>query len=401
MVTTRPPGRQSSLNHVVAPPAAGPSAAVPVLPAPSGPVEGARPRDRAVTAFSELNRQIQDSGLLRRRRGFYWPRITAGLLSFAGIWTGVALLGNSWLTLLLAAAFGIAVTQFAFLGHDGAHRQIFSSFRWNEWSGRVFAGLFAGLSYTWWMSKHTKHHGAPNQEGKDTDIHSAVMALTPNAGLARRGLGAWVARGQGWFFLPLLLLEGLNLHFDSFLTLLRPGAGKHRRVDLLFVTVRLAAYVTGLLWLLPPDKAAAFFGVQMAALGLFMGGAFAPNHTGMPIVGPKVKFDFLRRQVLMSRNVSGGRLVDFFMGGLNYQIEHHLFPSMPRPNLARAQPLVRRFCAEQGIEYTETSLVDSYRVIISYLNKVGLKARDPFSCPLVAQLQMTARTSGTAGLGTG
>ncbi len=372
MVTTPSALRKAaSLNHVLS-------------QAPLAPSEALRPRDRAVSAYADLSRQVQGAGLLGRRRSFYFRRIAVGLVSFAGIWTGVVLLGNSWWTLLLAGAFGIAVTQFAFLGHDGAHRQIFSSFRWNEWSGRVFAGLFAGLSYTWWMSKHTKHHGAPNQEGKDTDIDSAVMALTPAAGLRRHGLGAWLARGQGWYFLPLLLLEGLNLHFDSFLNLLRPGTAKHRRIDLLFVTVRLGAYLTGLFLLLPPGKAAAFFGVQMAALGLFMGGAFAPNHTGMPIVAKTAKFDFLRRQVLMSRNISGGWLIDVFMGGLNYQIEHHLFPSMPRPNLALAQPLVRDFCAQQGIEYTETTLVGSYKVIISYLNKVGLKAPDPFTCPLVA-----------------
>ena len=53
------------------------------------------------------------------------------------------------------------------------------------------------------------------------------------------------------------------------------------------------------------------------------------------------ELDFLRKQVLTSRNVRGGRLVDIALGGLNYQIEHHLFPNMPRANLRRAQPIVR------------------------------------------------------------
>ena len=43
-------------------------------------------------------------------------------------------------------------------------------------------------------------------------------------------------------------------------------------------------------------------------------------------------------------NITGGRFTDFMLGGLNYQIEHHLFPSMPRPNLRRVQGLVRDFC---------------------------------------------------------
>jgi len=85
----------------------------------------------------------------------------------------------------------------------------------------------------------------------------------------------------------------------------------------------------------------------------------------------------------MSRNIRGGRLTDFMMGGLNYQIEHHLFPSMPRPNLKHAQPLVRAHCAAHGVTYTETSLLASYGIVVRYLNRVGLAERDPFTCPLI------------------
>ncbi|WP_174768712.1 fatty acid desaturase family protein, partial [Cellulomonas biazotea] len=96
---------------------------------------------------------------------------------------------------------------------------------------------------------------------------------------------------------------------------------------------------------------------------------------------------FLRRQVLMSRNVRGGRFVDLFMGGLNHQIEHHLFPSMPSPNLRRVQRTVRDFCAEHGVAYTETTMLRSYGIVVRHLNAVGLAARDPFQCPLAAELR--------------
>ncbi len=72
------------------------------------------------------------------------------------------------------------------------------------------------------------------------------------------------------------------------------------------------------------------------------------------------------------------------MGGLNYQIEHHLFPNMPRPNLSKVQPMVRAHCARHGVPYTETSLWRSYAIVVRYLNEVGLAARDPFECPVVA-----------------
>jgi fatty acid desaturase len=116
-----------------------------------------------------------------------------------------------------------------------------------------------------------------------------------------------------------------------------------------------------------------------------MGACFAPNHKGMPIVPADVRIDFLRRQVLMSRNIRGGRLTDVAMGGLNYQIEHHLFPSMPRPGLRKAQPIVRAYCLERGIPYTETTLLESYGIVVRYLNRVGLGERDPFECPITAR----------------
>jgi fatty acid desaturase len=81
--------------------------------------------------------------------------------------------------------------------------------------------------------------------------------------------------------------------------------------------------------------------------------------------------DHLRRQVLTSRNVRGGWFVDLLLGGLNYQVEHHLFPNMPRTCLRAAQPIVRAHCRALGIPYTETSLLDSYAIALRHLNSVG------------------------------
>ena len=123
--------------------------------------------------------------------------------------------------------------------------------------------------------------------------------------------------------------------------------------------------------MLPPGMAVAFMAVQLAVFGFYMGFSFAPNHIGMPLVSPKLKLDFLRRQVLMSRNIRGGAWMSIFMGGLNYQVEHHLFPSMARPHLRKAQPLVAAYCAAEGVPYTQTTIWQAYRSVIGYLNTVG------------------------------
>lgn len=200
-------------------------------------------------------------------------------------------------------------------------------------------------------------------------------------------MGRWLAARQGWLFFPLLTFEGVALHVASLAVLLRPRSVPHQRAEAAIVLARLVAYVVVLLLALPLGLAVAFFAVQMGVFGVCLGGAFAPNHKGMPIVPKTMEIDFLRRQVLMSRNVRGGLLIDFALGGLNYQIEHHLFPSMPRPNLKLVQPLVREYCARHGVTYTEAGLLASYRIVVDYLNHVGLRARDPFQCPLVSELR--------------
>ena len=342
---------------------------------------------RTTSSYTDLAATVRASGLMDRRYGYYWSRLAACAAGFALLVAAGARLGDSWWQLAVAAALGVLMTQVGFLGHDAAHRQIFVSASWNDWTARILSGLFAGLSYGWWRSKHNRHHAAPNQEGRDPDIASGVLSFTRDIAVRRSaGPWGWFQRRQGWLFFPLLTLEGLNLHWAGLQRLATDEDVPHRRTELAMILVRLSAYVVALLCVLSPVKAGVFLVVQLAVFGVGLGGSFAPNHKGMPIVPRGTRIDFLQRQVLMSRNVRGGIVVDAVMGGLNYQIEHHLFPSMPRPNLRRVQPLVRQHCATHDVPYTEVGLWASYGIVVDYLNNVGLRARGPFDCPLAAQL---------------
>lgn len=343
-------------------------------------------RQRQVSDYAALSGTVQELGLMRRRHGYYWTKFAVLLAAFAAVVTAVVLLGDSWWQLVLAVVLAVLLTQTAFLGHDAAHRQIFASGRWNAWASLVVANCMVGLSYGWWQHKHTRHHANPNKAGSDPDIELQVLAFTVEQNDRRTSpLGKWFGRRQGWFFFPLLLLEGLNLHVQS---LKRAFAAEHferRGVEIGTLLGRLGAETALVAVVMSPVKALLFLVVRMAVFGLYMGASFAPNHKGMPVVPADVKIDFLRRQVLMSRNISGGWFVTWLMGGLNYQVEHHLFPSMPRPNLRRVQPTVLAFCAEREVRYTQMSLWQSYGVVVRYLNDVGLGVRDTFACPLATQ----------------
>lgn len=341
--------------------------------------------ERYVEAFHQLTGEVNDADLMRRRYGYYWTMILFWILVVVAILIGVVLLGDSWWQLILAALLGVAMAQLGFLGHEAAHQQMFASRGWNEWTGRVLAGLFVGLSYGWWIDKHGRHHANPNKERDDPDAAPGVLSFTPEGTDGRKGIAAKLAKYQGYYFLPLLLFEGFSLHIDSIRTILFGKGVTHRWTEILFVGIRIIGYLAFLFVVLPPLMAVSFVLVQVAVFGFLLGGAFSPNHIGMPTVPHDADIDFLRRQVRMSRNVRGGVFVHFFMGGLEYQVEHHLFPMCPRPNLPMVQKVVRKHCAAYDIPYTETSLGEAFRTILTYLNQVGLKNRDPYTCPLVRE----------------
>lgn len=358
-----------------------PSASQPEAAPPSPDARTGEP-NAVAAGYLALASRMRQAGLMRRRRGYYITVFTVLMLALAGAWTGFVLLGASWFQLFIAAGLGILFTQFSFLAHEAAHRQVFASKHVNEWAARVIGTGLVGISYAMWVRKHTRHHGFPNQVDKDPDIHAGAVAFHPDAAAARRGIMVPVTRCQGYLLFPLLLFLGFSLYVDSVKFLCRRARVDHRWFEAPLLTARFALLLGVVFWFLPAGMAAAFVGVQVAVFGFYMGASFAPNHKGMPIYSKTARPDFVTRQVTASRNISGGIMMDLLMGGLNRQTEHHLFPDMPRPSLNKAAPLVRQYCRSHGIPYTETGLISSYGTIVRYLNSVGTAAMDPFHCPV-------------------
>jgi fatty acid desaturase len=322
---------------------------------------------------------------MRRRRTFYLLVFGILLVVLGSAGTGFVLLGRTWFQLLIAAVLGILFTQFAFLAHEAAHHQVFASGRVNDWSARILGPLLVGMSYAMWVKKHTAHHQNPNTKDKDPDIHTGIVAFHEEGAAQKRGFAAVITRHQGALLFPLILFLGFSLVLDSAKTLFGNRGVRFRYVEIGLLVLRFGGYLTVLFLLLPWGMALAFVGVQMGVFGFYMGASFAPNHKGMPILEAGSRVDFLTRQVVTSRNIRGGFFMDMLMGGLNRQVEHHLFPDMARPELHRANAMVREACERNGIEFTETGLLQSYAIVVAYLNRVGLSAADPFDCPLTRQ----------------
>jgi len=342
-----------------------------------------RPAARTGSDFAELNRRINAAGLLQRRPGYYAVRLGLVAAAYVGGWTAFFLVGASWWTLAVAAALAVVFAQAALVAHDLAHRQVFRTNRPSARAGLVAGNLAIGMSYGYWMTKHTKHHANPNHDDLDPDVGPGVLVWSREAA---RGRG-FLTRYQAFFFLPLLSLLGISLKRDS-IKALRPkvlpsdalptqaagdGTVKRPRLEGGLLATHFVLYLSALLTVLGPLQALAFVVVHQALFGIYLGLTFAPNHKGMP--HPDGTEDFLRKQVLTSRNVRGGWLVDIALGGLNHQIEHHLFPAMPTPNLRKAQPIVQAYCAEIGVPYEVTGLIDSYAQAFRHLHDVGAELR--------------------------
>jgi fatty acid desaturase len=330
--------------------------------------------DPSVAGFHALASQVRAMGLLDRRLGYYRVKITLTIVAFFAGWALFVTLGNSWMSLAVAPLLGMMFTQMGFIGHDAGHNQVFGTRRRNRALGLTVGNALIGLSFGWWVPKHNAHHAHPNEVGRDPDIGEGPAPPAPDApGKDPGAVASWLARWQAPLFFPLMLLRSGGMHVLGIQRLVR-RRDHAAAAEASLLLLHAAVYLTVVLWVLSPLKALAFIALQQAVFSVYLGISFAPNHKGMPIIESATAAGFARRQVVTARNIGGGRFTTFMLGGLNYQIEHHLFPSMPRPNLRLVQGLVRDFCAATDLGYSEESFAGSFRQIIQHLSDAGAAA---------------------------
>jgi fatty acid desaturase len=327
-------------------------------------------RQSSGSAYAELTAIVRQRGLFRQQRGYYTLKIglTLGLLAL-GLSFLIAF-RSSQLALLDAVYLGLVFGQLGYIGHDVGHRQIFRSTRLFEAAGFVVGNFLLGWSWSWWVDKHNRHHEHPNEADVDPDIGIPMLAFTMEEARRKRGLLRLMVRYQAYVFLPLELLAWVTFLSMSIAFLLS-GKAKYPRSEASLMAVHYILYFWLLFSCLTVGQALLFFVVHRATFGIYVGSVAAPNHKGMPVLTNENRLDFLRRQVLTSRNVRAHPVTDFWYGGLNYQIDHHLFPTVARNKLRELQNIVKAFCRERGIPYHETSFVESYKEIFQYLNEVG------------------------------
>ena len=143
---------------------------------------GPRGLGNPTSDFAGLLNTVRDAGLLRRHRLFYVANFLIVTVAMAAAWVGFAYLRGSWFELALAGAMGVLLTQYAFMGHESAHRQVWQSARANDFTARLLCDLVVGMSYSWWMNKHSRHHASPNTVDRDPDIEKDFLVFQEKQG---------------------------------------------------------------------------------------------------------------------------------------------------------------------------------------------------------------------------
>lgn len=320
--------------------------------------------------FIELKQRITKEGLLEKRPFYYiYKSCVAFTLLAASIFIFIAV-STLWIRILDAVFLAIIYAQIGLIAHDIAHHQVFRSPKAYRFFGILFWNLLLGASFGYWNESHNAHHSNPNQIGKDPDIDQPTIFTQTQYQRAHPILKT-LHRYQQFYFFPMLFLARFSFITHSILFFIR-DTKKHGRIpfaEVLAFTIYHALFIITVFSFLGFWHGMLFTMIHHLTAGFIFGNVVAPNHQGMPIFEKEIPSIFLQ-QIITSRNLRSNPLVDFWYGGLNYQIEHHLFPTMPRKNLKKTRIFVKEFCEKYDIKYHETGVIQSFAEILKGLKPI-------------------------------
>lgn len=320
-------------------------------------------------AYIELKRQVVREGILDRSYGYY---IVLFCFSFAGFFLSLYQLYvlTSFVQLFLwALFFTIFTVQLGALMHDAGHRAIAKSTRVNDFLGYIIC-LPIAMSYRNWMLRHTAHHAHPNEEEEDTQLDVPILSFTRKRFLQKKGFERFLTKHQAYLFYPLLMLGSFAQRKGDFAFQLGRGFSWKNIEEIVLLGIGLFLWFVLPFLLFDIVKALFVFVLVHLMTGFYINNIFAPNHKGMPQIAKDTKISFLEQQIITARNISNNWLYDFLYGGLNYQIEHHLFPNCPRNKLHRITPYLLNICKKYRLEYTKVGIIESNRAILSELKQI-------------------------------
>ncbi len=346
-------------------------------------------------AYRELRSKIVNMGLFNASGSYYIFKFFSNLLLVAAAIACAMMTNNMLVNVLGGILLGLFWQQCGWLGHDFLHHQVFKNRLYGDLVGLLIGSVFLGFSAQWWKSKHNSHHAVPNLEAScpdaadgDPDIDTMPMlAWTLRMATASKDgkFGRFMIKWQAVFYFPLLLFARLAWAHQSWV-FVWGGVGQHSvigaqmdRQRMTYPTLeKLAlllhyACLIAVLSRMQLVNAILFFLVAQTSCGLFLATVFGVGHNGMAVYPANQRPDFWKLQVTTTRNVTSNVFVDWFCGGLQYQVEHHLFPMLPRHNLRVVHAMVEVFCKENNVTYHEAGILEGNLEVLQHLSKVSVE----------------------------
>uniref|UniRef100_A0A2K5ZTJ1 Acyl-CoA 6-desaturase n=1 Tax=Mandrillus leucophaeus TaxID=9568 RepID=A0A2K5ZTJ1_MANLE len=318
--------------------------------APEEPSQDHGKNSKIIEDFRALKKTAEDMNLFKTNHVFFLL-LLAHIIALESIaWFTVFYFGNGWIpTLITAFVLATSQAQAGWLQHDYGHLSVYRKPKWNHLVHKFVIGHLKGASANWWNHRHFQHHAKPNIFHKDPDVNMLHVFV----------LGEWQpieVQLRGWRGEWMPLSACLSLAVGP--PLLIPMYFQYQ----IIMTMIVHKNWVGLSW--------AVGRVHLFLESHWFVWVTQMNHIVMEIDQEAYR-DWFSSQLTATCNVEQSFFNDWFSGHLNFQIEHHLFPTMPRHNLHKIAPLVKSLCAKHGIEYQEKPLLRALLDIIRSLRKSG------------------------------
>ncbi|KAI5919711.1 fatty acid desaturase [Camillea tinctor] len=355
-------------------------------------------QDSIVSKYRLLNQRMKDEGLYKCNYGAYAIEITRYSILFA---SSFLFLHWGWYV-LSAVCLGAFWHQLVFSAHDAGHMGITHDFHTDSIIGIVIADFLGGLSLGWWKRNHNVHHIVTNSPEHDPDIeHMPFLAVSHRLFQSLRSTfydrvmeydaaAKIFLRIQAYSYYPVLLLGRFNLYRLSWEYLLK-GQGPRKGPAWWHRWFEIAGQIFFWTWFgygviyksLPTNRDRFVFLMISHMVTMPVHAQICLSHFAMSTsdLGPHESFP--QKMLRTTMDIDCPQWLDFFHGGLQFQVIHHLYPRMPRHNLRRAQKLVQDFCNEVGIPYALYGFVDGNKQVVGTLAEVSRQAAILAKCQQV------------------
>jgi len=307
--------------------------------------------NKKVDLFDALKSEVRAAGLLQRvpiRGSIEMVAVLASMLL-------IFVTAPMWNPFLLGLFMTLVFTRAVFISHDILHTQYFKSKSLAMKLSYPFSAIILSNSSSWWDFKHNiNHHTWCNVIEKDEDIMALDGAFTPK----NKGSKPFLKRYKHIVFWGAMFFMYAAFIVQSYNFVLK----RKNYFELGLMLLHWPLIWGTLLYILPWSDVLIVFLTLHFTLSPWLAFGFITNHLGCEVFDLEEGrgLSWMELQMRTSRSLSGGAFVHWFYGGLNTQIEHHLFPKAPRFNLLKVQKMTKEFAKRHNIEYFETTPIQAY-----------------------------------------